>query len=86
MGLSCVLALCVDNILLIRGTSIANLSCYMYQLQISRGHIILSSCCLNQVNFDHSLQLTLKLEESELEHALQDKLLITSVLEHGIPS
>lgn len=39
-----------------------------------------------QINFDPFLQLTLKLEESELEHALQDKLLITSVLEHGVPS
>ncbi|XP_064389362.1 cell division control protein 6 homolog isoform X2 [Halichondria panicea] len=30
-------------------------------------------------------KVTLKLEEAELEHILQDKLLITSVLEHGVP-
>lgn len=32
------------------------------------------------------IKVALKLEEGDLEHALQDKVLISSVLQHGIPS
>ena len=32
-----------------------------------------------------NFQVTLKLDERELEHAMQDKVLISSILQEGIP-
>ena len=32
------------------------------------------------------VQVALRLEEADIEHALQDKILLSSMLEQGIPS
>ena len=40
---------------------------------------------LHYINNYLYFQVTLKLDEGELEHAMQDKVLISSILQEGIP-